>query len=195
MEPLVPHPDYEKLTQVWPAVKGFQALAKAHGINDIFQDNGGKLLQVLLLLNLAVLPGREGNDAVDVAGREYELKSVNIELTKGFSTHHHLNPTILDKYREVPWVFAIYRDIELQAVYILEPEDLEVYFARWEAKWYATGGKDRNNPKIPVSHVEKHGRLMYQTTVELVSDVVLPTPIDAGGFGPDGLEDKSVELW
>jgi len=32
------------------------------------------------MLGLTVLPGREGNDAKDAHGREYELKSVNIDL-------------------------------------------------------------------------------------------------------------------
>jgi hypothetical protein len=46
-------------------------------------------------MGLRILSGREGNDAVDANGREYELKSVNIELTSAFSTHHHMNPTII----------------------------------------------------------------------------------------------------
>ena len=103
---LTPHGDYARLLEIWPAIEQYQALATKHGIDDIFQDNGGKLLQVLLLMGLTILPGREGNDAVDASGREYELKSVNIELTKGFSTHHHMNPIIIAKYRRVPWVFA-----------------------------------------------------------------------------------------
>ncbi len=158
---LATHEDYARLVALWPAIQDYQALATKHGIDDIFQDNGGKLLQVLLLMGLKILPGREGNDAVDASGREYELKSVNIELTKGFSTHHHMNPTIIAKYRRVPWVFAIYRHIALQAVYILESADLEFYFTQWEAKWRADGGKDINNPKIPVVYVMKHGTLLY----------------------------------
>lgn len=154
------HPDYARLQALWPAIEEYQRLATQHGIADIFQDNGGKLLQVLLLTGLTILPGREGNDAVDAEGREYELKSVNIELTRGFSTHHHMNPTIIAKYRQVPWVFALYRHIALQAVYVLEPVDLEPFFVKWEAKWHADGGKDINNPKIPVSHIMKTGRLM-----------------------------------
>ncbi|PWV60082.1 hypothetical protein [Plasticicumulans acidivorans] len=78
---LSPHDDYQRLLEIWPAVQEYQALATKHGIDDVFQDNGGKLLQVLLLLGLKIIPGREGNDAVDASGREYELKSVNIELT------------------------------------------------------------------------------------------------------------------
>jgi hypothetical protein len=158
---LVPHNDYARLLEIWPAVQEYQALATRHGIYDIFQDNGGKLLQVILLMGLRILPGREGNDAVDAVGQEYELKSVNIELTKSFSTHHHMNPNIITKYRQVPWAFAIYRHIELQAVYLLEPAYLEPYFAKWEEKWHMDGGKDINNPKIPVTYVISHGMRIY----------------------------------
>lgn len=105
------HPDKALMDELMPAIRKYQALASRHGINDIFQDNGGKLLQVILTLGLSVLPGREGNDAVDELGLEYELKSVNLDLTKNFSTHHHLNPVILAKYRQVDWIFAMYREI------------------------------------------------------------------------------------
>lgn len=155
-----PHPDLNNLAHLWPAIQQYQDLATKHGIADIFQDNGGKILHVLLLLGLRALPGREGNDAVDMSGREYELKSVNIELTNSFSTHHHMNPDIIAKYRQVPWIFAIYRHIVLQSVYLLEPQDLELYYSQWERKWYAEGGKDINNPKIPVKYVIEHGRLV-----------------------------------
>ncbi|MEX0908093.1 MAG: restriction endonuclease, partial [Gemmatimonadota bacterium] len=100
------------MDELFPAVRLYEELANKHGIRDIFQDNGGKLLQVLLLTGLENLPGREGNDAIDPAtGKEYELKSVNLNKTRGFSTHHHLNPTILQKYRSVEWIFATYCDI------------------------------------------------------------------------------------
>lgn len=157
------HPDYVKLTNIWPYIQQYQALAVKHGINDIFQDNGGKLLQVLLLLNLKQLPGREGNDAVDDNGQEYELKSVNIDLTRSFSTHHHMNPTIIAKYRQVPWIFAIYKNINLQEVYLLTPNELEPYYKKWEEKWVESGGKDINNPKIPVSYVTGHGTLLFRS--------------------------------
>lgn len=183
---LKPHDDYQRLQAAWPSVEEYQRLATKHGIDDIFQDNGGKLLQVLLLLGLRIIPGREGNDAVDADGREYELKSVNIELTKGFSTHHHMNPVIIAKYRQVPWVFAIYRHIALQAVYILEPENLEFYFQKWEEKWHADGNKDINNPKIPVKYVIENGKLLHGETPDLSARrQVQPTPPDAAGFEPD----------
>ena len=155
------HPDKEKFDELWPAVEKYQKLAAAHGINDIFQDNGGKLLQVLLITGLKQLPGREGNDAKDDEGNEYELKSVNINLTKSFSTHHHMNPTILAKYRLVDWVFAVYENIKLLEIWQLTPADLEFYYDKWESKWYADGQKDINNPKIPLEYVRDHGRQLY----------------------------------
>ena len=154
---------------LWPSIEEYQRLASQHGIDDIFQDNGGKILQVLLLLGLEILPGREGNDAKDGSGCEYELKSVNIELTRGFSTHHHMNPVIISKYRKVPWIFAIYRHITLQSVYRLEPEDMEHWYKKWETKWSTDGGKDINNPKIPVKYVVEHGQLLHGVAPDLLS--------------------------
>lgn len=157
-----PHEDWKKLKELFPAIRSYQDLATEHGINDIFQDNGGKLLQVILLTGLRVLPGREGNDAQDDDGNEFELKSVNTLLTKSFSTHHHLNPTIIEKYRQVDWVFAVYEGIELQAIYRLTPDDLEPYYSKWESKWHRDGEKDINNPKIPLKFVEAEGVLVYR---------------------------------
>lgn len=174
---MIPHPDKAVLEELLPAIRRYQELASKHGIDDIFQDNGGKLLQVLLTLNLRVVPGREGNDAVDDNGNEFELKSVNILLTKSFSTHHHMNPTIIAKYRQVDWFFAIYEGIELQTIYRLTPMDLEYYYSFWEKKWYDSDGKDINNPKIPVKFVKEKGQLIYQR-----QDTENPTLFDAVGL-------------
>lgn len=187
-----PHADYNELVKVWPSVQKYQELATKHGIVDVFQDNGGKLLQVLLLMDMKILPGREGNDAVDASGQEWELKSVNIELTRGFSTHHHMNPVIIAKYRQVPWLFAMYRDIALETLYVLTSADLEFYYQQWTDKWNVEG-KDINNPKIPVSYVMDKGRLVWGNP-----PVLGPTRMqarkkkakvaiqeDLGGFLPD----------
>src|SRR5262249_12232062 len=125
------------------------------------QDNGGKLLQALLVLKLHRLERREGNDAVDDQGREYALKTVNIRLTQSFSTHHHLNPVILTKYRTVEaWFFSIYEDIELREIYKMSPAQLEPYFQKWEGVWKERR-RDLNNPKVPVKFVQQEGILVY----------------------------------
>lgn len=160
-----PHPDKALLDELFPYIQQYQLLAQKHGIGDIFQDNGGKLLQVLLITGLRILPGREGNDAIDIYGREYELKSVNVELTRSFSTHHHMNPGIIAKYRLVDWIFAIYHGIELERIYHMTPDQLEErFFSRWEAIWYERNGKDINNPKIPVSYVILNGAPIYSSS-------------------------------
>lgn len=154
--------DIEQLNILFPFVSEYQKLASKYSITDVFQDNGGKLLQVLLITGLLNLEGREGNDAVDANGKEYELKSVNASLTQSFSTHHHLNPTILKKYRLVDWVFAVYEGIEIKEVYLMTPEQLEPYFSAWETKWNGNG-KDINNPKIPLKFVRTNGKLLFRT--------------------------------
>ena len=156
------HPDKAELDRLFPFIREYQSLASKHGIGDIFQDNGGKLLQMLLITGLKNTGGREGNDALDEHGNEYELKSVNTLLTKSFSTHHHMNPVILAKYRKVGWFFAVYEGIELQAIYRIDAARLEPYFSKWEAKLHESGGRDINNPKIPVKFVLEHGELFYR---------------------------------
>ena len=135
----------DELNRLFPYIRKYQKLAReVADIEDIFQDNGGKLLQVLLVTDLKNLTdSREGNDARDKNGNEYELKSVNTQLTKSFSTNHHLNPKIIEKYRKVDWVFAVYDDIELLEIYLMTPEMLEPFYSKWELH-YKEVGKDLN---------------------------------------------------
>lgn len=152
----------DKLNYIFDYLREYQRMAEDFGINDIFQDNGGKLLQVLAITNLEDLPGREGNDARDELGNEYELKSVNIKLTRNFSTHHHMNPVIIEKYRRVDWIFAVYEGIELKEIYLLKPHHIEPFYDKWESQWHRKGGKDINNPKIPLTYVRENGIQLYE---------------------------------
>ena len=127
-----PHPDVKQLKKLFPAVRKYQKLAMKHGIPDIFQDNGGKILQVCLILGLIVLKAREGNDAVDADGNEYELKTVNLLRTDQFTTHHHLNPVIIAKYRKVDWIFSTYEAIELKEIFLLKPNAMEYWYQKWK---------------------------------------------------------------
>ncbi|MFM7155207.1 MAG: helix-turn-helix domain-containing protein [Bacteroidota bacterium] len=161
-EPPASYGGIEIFNLIYPSLLALQDLANRNGINDIFQDNGGKLLQVLLITGLSNLPGREGNDAYDSEGNEYELKSLNVTLTSSFSTHHHMNPDIISKYRKVFWIFAVYRGIEILEIYKLSPMKLEPFFQKWEGKWHKDGRKDINNPKIPLKFVRDSGELIYE---------------------------------
>ena len=72
---------------------------------------------------MSITPGMRFDELLwDEQGNEYELKSANVNLVTGFSTHHHMNPAIITKYRKVPWVFAVlsirraaHRDIHWRA--------------------------------------------------------------------------------
>lgn len=164
------HPDVAALKKLFPSIRKYQKLAMKHGIPDIFQDNGGKILQVSLVLGLTVLTSREGNDAVDEQGHEYELKTVNLLRTDQFTTHHHLNPVIIEKYRKVDWIFATYEAIELKEIYLLKPKEMEFWYAKWAAKWEISG--DINNPKIPFTYVKQHGKLLYSVRGENLEDAL-----------------------
>lgn len=148
------------LDRLMPALRGYQALATRHGIDDVFQDNGGKLVQTLILLGLQKLPKREGNDAKDIEGNEYELKTLNVKLTRSFSTHHHLNATIIRKYRAVTaWYFSVYEHIELVEIYRVTPNQLDGFFQTWERKLATIN--HINNPKIPLVFVRTNGERVY----------------------------------
>jgi hypothetical protein len=162
-----------KLFALLEAAKKLQELALTYSIRDIFQDNGGKILQTLILLGLTNTGNREGNDARDSTGTEYELKTENTTLVSSFTTHHHLNHDILAKYRTVPWVFSFYRDIELIEIWAMAPDELEELFSHWESKLNGTatkGGKPLppmahiNNPKIPFKFVKDHGTPLFTAT-------------------------------
>lgn len=150
-----------KINELWDNLRELSELAAEYGIDDIFQDNGAKVLQQLIYMNMQNLQGREGNDAIDINGVEWEMKSINTNTSaSGFSTNHHLNYIILHKYRNVPWSFAIYHGIELQEIYVMTPTQLEPMFSHWESKLDA-GMTSINNPKIPIRFVKENGTLIY----------------------------------
>lgn len=159
----------DRLNELIPYIRKYQELAKETcDIDDIFQDNNGKLLQLLLVTGLHnMTESREGNDAQDYFGNEYEIKTCNTKLVSSFSTNHHLNQVILDKYRQTTWVFALYDNIELTHIYVMQPEDLTVHFDKWQKKIDEETLKNENykginNPKIPIKFVKKHGKLIYE---------------------------------
>ena len=74
-----------------------------------------------------------------------------------------MNPVIVDKYRKVDWIFAVYQDIELISIYLLTPLGMESYYQNWNDKWHKDGKKDINNPKVPLAHVVEVGDLLWGT--------------------------------
>lgn len=50
-----------------------EELCREYGIEDMLQDNGLKVMQQLVYLDMDFLPGREGNNSVSRSGTEREI--------------------------------------------------------------------------------------------------------------------------
>lgn len=152
-----------ELQGLWKHLDKIEELASKYSISDIAQDNNLKLLQTLVLFNFENQPGREGSDAIDRYGNEWELKTLNKDLVPSFSTNHHTNYNRINAFRKERWLFSVYSGITLQEVYAVSPKTLEVYFSKWE-KSITEHIKEKhdpnysiNNPKIPLKFVEQKG--------------------------------------
>lgn len=154
---------------LWRQLSTLQDIAQEFGISNIFQDNGAEILQQLIYLNMKAVPGRQGNDGIDLNGCEWEMKSLDISKgNRGITTNHHLNAAIIEKYRTVPWSIAIYDGIQLKKIYIVGNEQLQPLFSSWEKQLETVSSL--NNPKIPLSYIEEHGILVYEEGYEYPID-------------------------
>lgn len=145
---------------LWRQLETLQSIAKDFGISNIFQDNGAEILQQLIYLNMKAVPGREGNDGVDINGCEWEMKSLDISKgNAGITTNHHLNSAIIKKYKTVPWSVALYDGIILKKIYVISNQQLQPMFDKWEAELKTK--ESLNNPKIPLSFIEQNGIPIY----------------------------------
>jgi hypothetical protein len=163
------------------------------GIDDIFQDNEGKVAQQLTILGFENVIGREGNDGRDTYGVEWEMKSVNINKVNGVSTHHHLNHRILEKYRKVPWSFSIYKGVQLIEIYVVHPKDLEKeYFSKWQEELESDENKTHlNNKKININFVKEIGIKVYDGEHKLL--LTNPTTIYDETFKQENLNYSFTE--
>jgi hypothetical protein len=121
----------------------------------------------LLITGLKGVGSREGNDAQDAQGNEYELKSVNTSVDAELldaSSHESNHPCQISEGGLGVWLFM--RELSCRQFTSMKPTALEPYFSKWESKWHESGGKDINNPKIPVKFVVEHGELVYQKPQE-----------------------------
>lgn len=155
---------YEEIESLWPGVESLQRLADQYGIKDVFQDAGGKMLQLAVATGLDVVSGRTGPDASDRMGNLYEVKTIDLSgNASGFTTNHHLTHTTIARYRNRRWVFAMYDRITLQEAYLVEAADLEPVFQKWERTLKSK--EHINNPKIPIGVIRDVGRIMYMKDV------------------------------
>jgi hypothetical protein len=147
-----------------------QELATRHGIHNVMTDNGYQELVILTLFGLKRLR-REGNDAIDDDGHEYELKTVGrmssdgvIKKSLSITTEHTMTLANIARYRAVHlWVIAVFNQTLPEVIYEIPPAALEPYFAAWEKRLRDNDpdGTDPlnhiNNPKIPLWFIAEHG--------------------------------------
>lgn len=147
--------NFKKLTTL-------EKFAAQKGIKDIFQDNGAKVLQQLVISGMTNLPGREGNDAIDSNGVEWEFKSINIATkASGFSTDHHATEKLLNRFNSIPWLFSIYNNVQLLEMYVLSPGQLNEWTEQKIKHLRDRGVPSLNNPKIPLKYVKTNGVRIY----------------------------------
>lgn len=183
-------PDYKSAEYVrdkttvdilWKQLGTLQDVSEEFGIENIFQDNGAEILQQLIYLNMKAVPGREGNDGVDINGCEWEMKSLDISKgNSGITTNHHLNSDIIEKYRTVPWSISIYDRIHLKKIYVVGNKQLQAIFQEWEQKLQKTDSL--NNPKIPLATIEAQGILVFEEGMDFPIDPM--TVIDTKPYVP-----------
>lgn len=145
-------------------------MAAVHGIHNVFDDNGYKDLLLLTLFGLRKL-GREGDDAVDAQGRQFETKTVARVSSRGvrkttlsITTEHTMTLANIARYRQTfMWIVAIFDGAEPEAIWEIATDSLEPFFAQWEARLLELDDYERpmrdhlNNPKIPLRFIAEHG--------------------------------------
>ena len=98
------------------------------------------------------------------------MKSINRNTVSGFSTNHHLNFKIIEKYQQVPWSFAIYDGIDLESIYVVTPNQMIYWYRKWSSQLTEENRDHLNNPHIPMSWVTKNGILIYDAKEGFVNE-------------------------
>ncbi len=159
------------IVDILEAARNIQSKADEFGIVSVFDDGGYRELLLLRLLGLTRLPGRGGDDAIDLQnGLQYELKTVNLVNTKGVrrvnpgvTTCHHVNLEIIARYRRVAgWIIGIFYINNPVEIYEVATPDLEKYFRAWEIRLTNSTLLHINNPKISFADVRLRGTCIYR---------------------------------
>lgn len=146
-----------------------------HGIHNVFDDNGYKDLILLTLFGLRKL-GREGDDAVDAQGRQFETKTVarlnsrgERRRSLGITTEHTMTLANIARYRATfMWIVAVFDGAVPEGIWEISSRALEPFFAIWEERLTEIDLRTDeplrnhlNNPKIPLKFIEEHGVKVY----------------------------------
>jgi hypothetical protein len=154
-----PHPDLEIYIKGWSAISNLQEIANRHGVPDILQDGGAKTLKICLMLGLIPTGKKQGNDAHDIHGHPYEIKTADINRNwGGFGISAKLSIPILERYRGVHWVFSVYSGVTMLELYRVHKNMMGEHYEKWE-KLILRSGKPFTtaSPIVPFDWVREAG--------------------------------------
>ena len=158
----MPRKRNENLKSFQSLLLKLQKIGNSHGLNDSLADYAPRTLQVLLATGFKMLSRREGNDMVDSYGREYELKTIDINRCRSYAICSSITLNVISRFRKAEWLFAEFNTVLLSTVYLVHPCDLETYFLNWEE---ISLRKNKITVHIPVNHIRKLGTIIYQNQV------------------------------
>ena len=120
-----------------------EAEANKIGIFNVFDDGGYRTLLLCTMFGLRVLPGKQGDDAVDSEGRTFELKTVNLQSGSGLfkekypdiGTEHTLSESNLKRYRKTTgWIIGVFIGNTPIEVWQIDSIHLEPVFRVFDKK-------------------------------------------------------------
>lgn len=151
----------QRLHTAFASLQDLQQLAAQYGIADVFLTNGGKLLQVLMLLGLRLAPEYGGHTALDGAGNRYEVRVISHPGGRLMSlpAAERVDQARLDAYRAVAaWYVAIYIGANLSELYQVEPTLLAPLMEKWTQDVARRGVV--KNPMIPLKLIRRGQMLL-----------------------------------
>lgn len=142
------------------------------GIFNVFDDGGYRTLLLCTMFGLHVLPGKQGDDAVDSEGHTFELKTVNLksgsgmfkENYPGVGTAHSLSEANIARYQKTTgWIIGVFIGNTPIEVWQVDSKYFDLLFQRLGQKVAANRGT--NNPKIPFKLIRRHGKRIYRSNL------------------------------
>jgi Restriction endonuclease PvuII len=178
-DPLTIVGDVENILQL---AHPLESAANRAGIHNVFDDGGLRTLLLCTMLGISPLRGRLGDDACDLVGRHFELKTVNLKAANGtrrrlsgVSSDHSLSEATIDRYTALDgWIIGVFwAHVPIQ-VWQVPAVAFQTTLDTWRRQ-IRERGKDLANPKFPWSIVRGSGHLIFEQALTDSSFVDSPS--------------------
>ena len=178
------------ITELLKLAAKLQIHGTKKNIVSVFDDGGYRELLLATMFDFQLHLGRHGDDALDVIGNNYELKTVNLvdtsgklRVNPGVTTCHHVNHEIIRRYRNLhAWIVGVFFINDPVEIYEVHPKHIAAYLEAWEKRLKTENITHINNPKVRLSDIRKNGVLHYK------NDFLVAKYLDGG-------MKKGAEVW